>query len=511
MTRWTAALAGRRNAAGATALAVVAALVGATLVAGCDSAGSEAAPTGSAGATAPESASGSAPGPLDQVTLDPAAGRSDPVADPVYPEHGNPAVDVLVYDLDLSWDPTAKVLTGTATLTVRATEDLDEITLDFSGALDAEHVTVDGTVATARQADDNLAVPLPNRLAADDQTELVVTYRGRPRSVVAPMVRTDIASVGLVVDRDGSAFALQEPYGAFTWYPVNDQPSDEALYDLSVTVPDGWAAVSGGDPQPVVPADGGGQTYRYVAAEPVASYLVALGIDKYEHTVAAGPHGLPMHFWYLPAEAATIRPLPTRMAEMISWLEQRFGPYPFRTAGLMTIPVRTGMETQRMITLSAGFPDEVLVHELAHHWFGDTVTPRTWRDMWLNEGWAMYAQALWEDEFGGEFGDPVPLSRTLADWRTKDGALRAQHGPPADYDPGHFGSANVYYSPALMLHEIRRQVGDRAFFGLAHDWAQDHKNTTQDRASFTAFVNEHTGEAFTALIDTWLDSPTTPR
>jgi len=480
-------------------------LAGAVLVSGCD--------TSDAGAAAPSGAVATAKSPaaLAPLALDPANGRSDPVADPVYPQHGNPAVDVLVYDLDLSWDPDARQLSGQATLTIRATERINKVTLDFSGALHANTVTVDGAPAAAQQAAENITVPLPHALATDDQVKVAISYRGSPKAASAPMVRADIEQVGLIVEPDGSAFALQEPYGAFTWYPVNDQPSDEALYDVSVTVPDGWAAVSGGDPQPVADAAGGGHTYRYLNGQPVASYLVAFGIGRYRHTVAAGPHGLPMHFWYLPAEADAIRRQIPRMAEMISWLEQRFGPYPFRTAGLMTIPQPTGMETQTMITLSPGFPDEVLVHELAHQWFGDAVTPGTWRDMWLNEGWAMYAQALWEDEFGSGSGDgPVPLARTLAEWLRVDGELRAEHGPPADYHPGHFGSANVYYCPGLMLHEIRRQVGDREFFALARDWIQTNRDTTQDRASFTAFVNKHTRRDLTPLINAWLDSPTTP-
>src|SRR5262245_31130565 len=481
-------------------------LAGVGLVSGCDGGGTGAAAPAGAVATS------ASPESLAPITPDLAAGRSRPVADPIYPQQGNPAVDVLRYDLDLSWDPAARQLSGQATLTVRATKGIDEIALDFSGALRAETVTVDGEPVTADQAADNITVPLPHRLAAGDQVELVISYHGSPEGATAPMVRADIEKVGLTVERDGSAFALQEPYGAFTWYPVNDQPSDEALYDVSVTVPDGWAAVSGGDPQPVADAAGGGHTYRYLSAQPVASYVVALGIGRYRHTVAAGPHGLPMHYWYLPAETDLIQKQIPRMAEMISWLEQRFGSYPFRTAGVMTIPEPTGMETQTMITLNAGFPDEVLVHELAHQWFGDAVTPRTWRDMWLNEGWAMYAQALWEDEFGSgrSDGKPVPLERTLAEWRSLDGQLRAEHGPPADYKPGHFASANVYYCPALMLHEIRRQVGDREFFALAKDWVQTNPDTTQDRASFIAFVNKHTGRDFTSLINAWLDSPTTP-
>lgn len=444
------------------------------------------------------------------AALDVALGRSEPVPDPVYPQHGNPAVDVLLYDLELTWAPETTQLTGLATLTVRAAKPTDEIRLDFSGSLSIDSVAVDGTPVDSTGAGDDLFVPVGRELAVDDQVVLRVSYAGIPRPVEAPMVRNDINQVGLVVMPGGNAFALQEPFGAFTWYPVNDHPSDEALYDISITVPDGWAGVSSGTPvRPKrTPADG--TTFRYVSDDPVASYLVALGLDRYQHTVTTGPHGLPLHFWYRAEERETVLSQTAKVPEMIGWLEERYGPYPFDTAGMQTIPIFTGMETQTMITLVGGAPDGVLVHELAHQWFGNAVTPRDWLGMWLNEGWAMYTQALWEDQHQDPAADAKPMADSLARFRDRDAGLRAQHGPPGNYNPGHFGSANVYYSPALMLHEIRVEVGNEEFFALARDWVQTNLDTSQDRASFTAFVNQHTGRDFTALIDIWLDSPTTP-
>jgi aminopeptidase N len=125
--------------------------------------------------------------------------------------------------------------------------------------------------------------------------------------------------------------------------------------------------------------------------------------------------------------------------------------------------------------------------------------------MWLNEGWAMYAQLLYEAD-----RLRVDLDDRLANLRERDAGLRADHGPPGHYNPGHFASENVYYPPALMLHAIRQQIGDSQFFAMAREWVQGHRNTTQDRISFTRFVNDFTGRDFTPLINAWLDSPTTP-
>ena len=114
---------------------------------------------------------------------------------------------------------------------------------------------------------------------------------------------------------------------------------------------------------------------------------------------------------------------------------------------------------------------EMLLHEFAHQWFGDSVTPTDWTGLWLNEGWAMYAEWLWTVEPG------LDTEPTWEDWaRERDGQLAAEAGPPGNPKPDHFGESNVYLGPALMLHQIRQTVGDDAFFALARDWVQTQRN-----------------------------------
>jgi aminopeptidase N len=191
---------------------------------------------------------------------------------------------------------------------------------------------------------------------------------------------------------------------------------------------------------------------------------------------------------------------------MLAWLEKRFGRYPFDSVGVFAIREETGMETQTMITLGRGIGSEALLHELAHHWFGDSVGPRTWRDVWLNEGFATYIQFLMYDvEVLGE-----SQARMLAGMRRLDGQLRREHGPPGRYKRGHFASSNVYFPPALMLHEIRQEIGDKKFFAMLRAWAREHHNVEVDRASFTSWLGRATGRDLKGLVNRWLDSPTTP-
>jgi aminopeptidase N len=446
-----------------------------------------------------------APGPASAPAMPSySAGRSQPVADPVYPDFGNPAIDVLHYALALRWAPSTRTLSGTATLAIRATRDIDEIRLDFAHPLRADKVIVDGKAATATHRGHDLIIGAGQRLATDARVVVAVRYHGRPRTLPGPMVRKDISEVGFNVRPDASVFALQEPYGALTWYPVNDQPSDEALYDVSLTVPRGWAGVSNGVLRGT--SRGGGKvTYHWHAAGPIASYLVALGIDRYQKYTATGPHGLPVSYWIRPQDRAWALPVLRKTPQMLAWLEKRFGRYPFASAGVFAIRENTGMETQTMVTLGR-VKAEDLLHELAHQWFGNSVGPRTWRDVWLNEGFATYIQFLLYDvEVLGQ-----SQARFLAGMRQLDGQLRRQHGPPGRYKRDHFASANVYFPPALMLHEIRKQIGDKKFFAMMRDWARQHRNVEANRALFTSWLNRYTGRNLTPLVDRWLDSPTTP-
>ena len=449
--------------------------------------------------------------------IDLSKGRSDPVADPVYPGYGNPAIDVLHYDLDLSWSPGERKLTGEATLTVRATRRIDEITLDFTDHLAVAAATVDGRPARASRDGLDLIVPLSKPAPKDRRLTLVVRYSGPPEPVEMPSTRGDFAEgLGLRVEDNGAIWTMQEPYGALTWYPVNDQPSDEALYDIAVTVPDGWAAVASGQFLGRSPS-GAGVRYRWRSGDPVGSYVTTLAVDKFQqYEDAVGD--IALTYWvpkrYDGYQLRAIR----RTPEILEWLQRKFGPYPFSSAGAVAVDSDSAMETQTMVTMGGGIAKDapakdaeaiytqVLVHEYSHQYFGDSVSPRDWRAVWLNEGFATYVEMLWVTEHSD-----YQMTDYVEFWRDRDRQSRPDAGPPGDYDPEMFAESNVYVGPALMLHELRGKIGDKTFFAMCRAWAQRNKNTSQDRESFTRFVADFTGRDLKPVIDKWLDSKTTPR
>jgi aminopeptidase N len=430
-------------------------------------------------------------------------GTSAPVADPIYPAYGNPALDVLHYDLALTWAPQPRTLTGTAKIKVRAVSAVPQIRLDFSAAYTLSDISVDGAPATGRVADGDLVVD--RAMPAGATFTLSVGYTGTPTTVPMPSHRGDVEPLGLTVTADGSLWTMQEPYGASTWYPANDQPSDKALYDIAVTAPAGWSAVASGTPGP-----SGGGTFRYSSTAPVAAYLTTLAVGQYTKTELSGPHNLPITLWTRASDGAALDNL-RQLPVYVQWLEERFGPYPFASTGAVLVPSHSAMETQQMMTVggevveSSRVSGDVLVHELAHQWFGDAVGPATWQDVWLNEGWASYVEQLFRAK-----SDNAAMDRWEKTARSVDAAARAHSGPPGHPRADSFAENNVYVCPALMLRQLHKTLGDAGFFALGRAWAAANSGTARTRADFVKFVNQQTGRDFTTLISSWLDSPTTP-
>ncbi|WP_457207436.1 M1 family metallopeptidase [Nocardioides sp. P5_C9_2] len=438
------------------------------------------------------------------VEPDLALAESTPVEDSVYPGVGHPDVDALLYDLDLAWAPAERLLTGTATLTFRAARDTRAFRLDLADALDVESVTLDGEEAAYARRTKTLVVREP--LSAGDRHELVVAYSGSPRPEPAPTTRRDFSTLGFTVTDRGEVWTMQEPYGAYSWYPVNDQPSDKALYDITVSVPSPWTGIANGRLVSTSQKDGSTTTH-WQLDEPASSYLVTLAIGDYAHRSNRSGSGLAIDYW-------TPRGLPLAYddlkvaAKAVDWIEQRLGPYPFSTLGMVLTDSQSAMETQTMLTL--GNTDyvrsaPVVLHELVHQWYGDQVSPADWSDVWMNEGMTMYMQALYEADRGG-----YDVSRTIEEWRAQDQQLRDEYGPPGEYDERQFGGSNIYYSPAVMWDELRRELGDEAFFEIARTWLTDHDNQSVTRQQAYDHWEDESGLELTRFFDAWITGRRTP-
>jgi aminopeptidase N len=247
---------------------------------------------------------------------------------------------------------------------------------------------------------------------------------------------------------------------------------------------------------------------RWRMAQPASSYLATVAIGDLTMTRDRSPSGVPITYWTPPDRPDLLRRV-RYTPRALDWVEQRLGPYPFDTLGILVVDSRSGMETQTMITLGDtryATSRAVLVHEIAHHWYGDEVTPVDWRDVWMNEGMAMYLQGVWTAESRHR-----PVERLMDEWATYDGFLREQAGPPADYRPTSFGSSNIYYIPAVMWDQLRRRIGDREFWRLVARWPGVHRYGNADYDDITTWWSDRTGEDLADFFDGWLLGSRTPQ
>lgn len=439
-----------------------------------------------------------------------AAGLSAPSEDSYYPDKGDPGIDTLHYDLDLTWLKKARRLRGIAEIEFRATEADSQFQLDLAGPMHVRGVTVDNRAVSFTHSGKTLYVRSP--VATNSRHTVAIKYRGTPRTAKGPASRSDIARVGMRVTEKGQLWTMQQPFGAFTWYPVNDHPSDKALYDVKLNVPGNWVGVSNGRMSHRGTVNGRTIT-EWTNVHPMSSYLMTIGVGPYKRYHQTGPHGLPMNYWVPRNRPELVKPL-LRTPAAIRWLENRLGPYPFDRVGVLVTPSGSAMETQTMVTFGAKnysygvrYVRQTIVHELAHQWYGDSVTPRDWRDLWMNEGMATYQDTRWAVAQGW-----TTWQRWQRQWARDDQLWRDIYGPPGDYDRNQFASVNVYYCTALMWDRLRIKLGTTTFNRLARAWPQAaaHRDSNQSRATIIAWFERRTGRELSPFFHKWLNSQKSP-
>ncbi|WP_345982827.1 M1 family metallopeptidase [Streptomyces sp. DSS69] len=424
--------------------------------------------------------------------------------DPYFPGLGNGGYDVTHYGLELDVDPAANRLRGTATITARATQDLSAFHLDLAG-LDVEGATVEGRRAAVNRAGKELTIrpgaAVEDRLRKGRTFTTVVRYSGSPQA----LKDADGGEEGWLRTADG-AVALGEPAGSMAWFPGNHHPSDKAAYDIEVTVPDPLTAVSNGE---LVSrrTENGRTSYHWRTTEPMASYLATVAVGRFTTQQSRTPDGIRLFTAVDPESAAASKDVLDEIPAVLAWSAEKFGPYPFTSAGAIVereADSAYALETQNR-PVFPGPPDTaLLVHELAHQWFGNSVTPATWRDLWLNEGFATYAEWLWAADHDG-----VPVRESFEEAYADDANWAF---PPADPP----GAADLFEPPvyargAMVVHRIRLAIDDdAAFFALVKGWTKAHRHGNASTADFTAYVGKETGRDLTALWDTWLYGESRP-
>ncbi|WAZ24548.1 M1 family metallopeptidase [Streptomyces cinnabarinus] len=436
------------------------------------------------------------------------------IGDRLFPHLGNPGYDVASYDLSFTYPGSnSKPLQAVTTIDAWTTTTLDRVNLDFAhGTVDS--VEFDGEPAAFATTGEDLVVTPADPLPRGSWMRITVRHTSDP----TPARGRD---GGWVRTADGLAMANQAD-AAHLVFPGNDHPSDKAMFTIKVTAPNGYTAVANGLPTDV-DRSRAVTTWTYRTQHPMATELTQVSIGRSTVLRRTGPHALPVRDVIPTAHRKQLEPWLEKTPDQISWMESKVGRYPFETYGVLMADVNTGfeLETQTLSLFEKGlftdraFPawyvESIMVHELAHQWFGNSVSPGTWSDLWLNEGHATWYEALYAEEKADRpLAARMKAAYGASDrWRTAGGPPAAPKAP----DPGRKISIfrpNVYDGAALVLYALRQEIGRPAFDRLERAWVTHHQDGVATTDDFVALASEISGRDLNGFLHPWLYGEKTP-
>jgi aminopeptidase N len=301
---------------------------------------------------------------------------------------------------------------------------------------------------------------------------------------------------------EGSLVASQ-PIGAPSWFPCDDHPAGKASYRMTVTAPSPFTVVANGvlESRTIRAST---TTWVYEQAEPMASYLATVQIGLYESLDIPGATRAPLWAVVPPRLLERCDQDFGRQPGMMALFEECFGPYPFQEYGVVVTDadLDVPVEAQGLSVFGTNHVDgrrgheRLVAHELAHQWFGNCLTVADWRHIWLNEGFAKYAEWLWSQECGGP-----PARAMAARAHALLGGLR-QDLRVADPGVRYLFDDRVYERGALTLHAVRTSLGDEGFFALLREWTAAHRHSTVTTDAFTALARRR--GVPDGLLEAWL-------
>jgi aminopeptidase N len=444
------------------------------------------------------------------ATAAPYVAGSPGSGDPFFKLAGNGGYDVRHYSLRLTYDQPANTLEGYARIRARATENLYRFNLDLRDFMVASEVRVNFRRASFVQEEGQELVITPRRkLRAGERMLITVAYSGTPEAVVDP----DGSSEGWVPTEDG-AFVVNEPQGSPGWYPVNDSPRDKASYDFRVKVPEGKKAVANGE----LVSDrtrGGWTTWHWSADEPMSSYLATATNGTFS-TKLYDADGVFMFDAVDPTtrEAEADPPNPTLaferldpQPEIIAFFSDLYGEYPFSAGGGIidwAPDVGYALESQTRPNYDTIPSASTVVHEIAHQWFGNAVTPSVWPDIWLNEGFATFSEWIYDERHGGPPAQEAYDELCAIAEDSVDGKDLWFPAPAALKDASQLFHTPVYDRGAMTLQALRNEVGERRFFRILRLWYADNRYGNVTTADFIALAEEVADRDLDDLFGAWL-------
>ncbi|NWG17804.1 MAG: M1 family metallopeptidase [Chloroflexi bacterium] len=428
------------------------------------------------------------------------------LGDSYFPDLGNGGYDVRHYTLNLDWDEATNVISGAVTLEATATHDLSAFNLDFLG-FDISAIRLDDAPAGFSRSGRELTIEAADGLKTGQDFSLTIAYSGVPGDGVPRYY--DVFARGWT-RYEGGVYVASEPNGAAFWYPVNDHPLDKATYRFEITVPQPYVVAANGL-LAETREDDDTITYVWESHDPIASYLVTVNIGSFVVEQTQGPDGLPIRNYFPPRVFQQAIVTFHRTPEMIAFFSDMFGPYPFEAYGVVVADhnLSFALETQTLSLFGSsaaaggGNSENVVAHELAHQWFGNSVSLAEWKDIWLNEGFATYAAALWLEHTQGAEAFDRYMRDLYLPLATPALAL-GRFLPPGNPPPDNLFNGGVYVRGAWLLHALRLRIGDEAFFSVLRTYYDRYQYANAATADFIAVAEEISGQDLAAFFESWL-------
>ncbi|MEX3101900.1 MULTISPECIES: M1 family metallopeptidase [unclassified Streptomyces] len=444
------------------------------------------------------------------------------LGDPLHPGLGNGGYDVRHYGLDLRFTKDLKQYTATSTVQARASQALSRFNLDLSGTTVRE-VTVDGRTARWSRSGEELRVTPAAPLRRGER----FTVRVRVQAPVLDPRQAAQLGTGPVVGmfRDGSwVQTINQPSGAHRIAALADHPAQKAPATITITAPSRLNSIANGD-LTATRRDGAYSTRRFESRQKLATELLQIGVGPFTVVHKKGPHGIELRYALPTEQARAIEPqLDKTVPEAIRFLEHRLGrgSFPLRTYGVYATPIGGELETQSLTLLNAGTltpegfadngTDGVVEHEISHEYFGNSVSPRRWSDLWLNEGHAVYYETLWMAEHHG-----VDLEQSMREMYREANAGLRREGPIAAPRRSAFKPRamapygwNAYQGGALTLYALRQKVGEADFQRIERAWVREHRDGVADTAGFIRLAGRVTGRDLGPFLRSWLYAEKVP-
>jgi aminopeptidase N len=418
------------------------------------------------------------------------------IGDRVIPRAGNGGYSVRAYDVRLGYDPRSGRIRARTRIRATAHRALRTFNLDLR-RLRVLRVEVNGSRAGFRRRGAELTVRPRRRLRAGRRFSTTVAYAGLPRSIRDP----DGGIEGWIRTTDG-VFAVGEPLGTETWMPLNNHPSDKAAFTLHVAVPAPLKAVSNGRLLGVR-RRGSRRVWTWREQRPMSPYLATISIGR--GSLSKGRiGGVPSWVMIDAREARGGVPALRKLGPAMRFFSRLYGPYPFTSTGAIVDRARRvgyALETQTRPIYDRAPDEAVLVHETAHQWFGDSVTPRRWSGIWLNEGFATWSEWIWSERHEGP-----SARRVFRELMGRPASTRALWNPP----PGRVGgqrrlfSLSIYVRGAMTLQALRMKVGSPDFFRILRRWAATNRHGYGTTRGFMALSERVSGRRLDDFFARWL-------